>query len=135
MAKEEHLQEVEVVEGQEVTDADISEEEEAKLPFPNAAVVRLIKAKTGKIMIRSRVKIEMNKLLGKIAGDIAARMAKMPYAYLGYSEFKEAAAPYMKIGLSIEEKKRLIATLKKIRQEAAVLAEELEDHISDDDND
>jgi len=135
MAKKKHVQEVEVVEGQEVKDEDeISEEEEAKLPFPNAAVVRLIKAKTGKIMIRSKVKKEMNLLLGRIAGDISERMARMPYSYLGYSEFKEAAAHYIKIGLSVEEKKRLIATLKKIRQEAAVLAEELEDHISDEDN-
>ncbi len=135
MTKEEHLQDVEVIDGQEVGDEGLSEDEASKLPFPNAAVVRLIKAQTGKVMIRSKVKKEMNLLLGRIVTDIAKRMAKMPYSYLGYSEFKEAAAPYLKIGLSIEEKKRLIASLKKIRQEAAVLAEELEGQISEEDND
>lgn len=110
-------------------------EEMEELPFANARVVRLIKSETGKIMIRSKVKEEMNRLLGRICKEISRRMAKMPYAYLGYSEFKEAAAPYLKIGLSIEEKKRLIASLKKIRQEAAVLAEELEGQLSEEDND
>jgi len=131
------LKEIEVVDGQEVKDEPVDkedDEDDASLPFPNAAVVRLIKAQTGKTMIRSDVKKELNKLLGDIATEISRRMAKMPYAYIGLSEFKEAAAPYMKIGLSIEEKKRLIATLKKIRQEAAVLAEELEGQISEDDN-
>ncbi|MBD3312542.1 hypothetical protein GF352_03775 [archaeon] len=109
--------------------------EEEELPFANARVVRLIKSETGKIMIRSKVKEEMNRLLGRICKEISRRMAKMPYAYLGYSEFKEAAAPYLKIGLSIEEKKRLISSLKKIRQEAAVLAEELEGQLSEEDND
>ena len=135
MTKKEHLQEVEVVEGQEVKDEDDEDEDDEGLPFPNATVVRLIKEHTGSIMIRSKVKKEMNLLLGRIVADISKRMAKMPYAYLGYSEFKEAAARYLKIGLSVEEKKRLIATLKKIRQEAAVLAEELDDQMSEEDND
>ncbi len=111
----------------------VNNEVDEQLPFPNAAVVRLIKAQTGKIMIRSRVKRELNLLLGRIATDIAKRLAKMPYSYIGYSEFKEAAAPYLKIGLSVEERKRLIAGLKKIRQEAAVMAEELEADLADED--
>ncbi len=126
------MQEVKVVNGEEEKDKE--EEEEENLPFPTAAVVRLIKAQTGKTMIRSRVKKEMNLLLGRIATDIAKRMAKMPYSYLGYSEFKEAAAPYLKIGLSIEEKKKLVASLNKIKEEAAVLIEELNYEIKEEEN-
>lgn len=114
----------------------IDEEEEIQdesLPFANAQVVRLIKAQTGKTMIRSDVKIEMNKLLAKIATEISKRMAKMPYSYLGLSEFKEAAAPYLKIGLSTQEKRRLVAGLKKVREEAATLVAEIESEMAEED--
>ena len=55
----------------------------------------------------------------------------MPYAYIGISEFKEAAAPYIKVDLSIQEKKRLVAGLNKIKEEAATLALEIESEIED----
>jgi histone H3/H4 len=109
------------------------EDENLDLPFPNAPVVRLIKEHTGSMMIRSKVKEEMNLLLGRICEDIAKRMAKMPYAYLGYSEFKEAAKPYLQIGLDIQEKKRLVAGLKKIKEEAAAMALEIEADMSEED--
>ncbi len=105
-----------------------------KLPFPNAVIVRLLKKHTGKMLIRSEVKKALNELLGKIAEDIAKRLAKMPYAYIGISEFKEAAAPYLKIELSTQEKKRLIAGLNRIKEEAATLAVELKSQLEEEEN-
>ena len=106
-------------------------EEKEKLPFPNAVIVRLLKKHTGKILIRKEVKKALNRLLGEIVENIAKRLAKMPYAYIGISEFKEAAAPYLKVGLSVQEKKRIIAGLKKIKEEAATLALEIESQIEE----
>ena len=113
--------------------ADEEEKDDESLPFPTARVVRLIKTQTKKTLIRSDVKIAMNKLLGDICVEVSKRMAKMPYSYLGLSEFKEAAAPYLKIGLSTQEKKRLVAGLKKVREEAATLVAEIEADMSEED--
>ncbi|HLE06099.1 MAG TPA: hypothetical protein VI790_02005, partial [Candidatus Nanoarchaeia archaeon] len=107
--------------------------DDESLPFPTARVVRLIKTQTKKTLIRSDVKIAMNKLLGDICIEVSKRMAKMPYSYLGLREFKEAAAPYLKIGLSTQEKKRLVAGLKKVREEAATLVAEIEADMSEED--
>jgi len=105
--------------------------EDEELPFPNARVVKLIRKHTGKTMLKKRVKVEMNKLLGKICEDIAERMAKMPYAYLTYAEFLEAAKPYLRVELSKQKKKKIIATLNKIKEEAATMAMELEEEIEE----
>jgi hypothetical protein len=84
-------------------------------------------------MIRSRFKHEMNLLLGRILKDISSKMAEMPYAYLGYSEFKEAAKPYLEIGLDVQKKKLLVASLKKIKEEAATMAMEVESELNEED--
>ena len=61
----------ETTEGQEETE-EISEEQDEKMPFPTARVVRIIRANIAKDkMIKSDVKIGMNKFLGNIAVDIS----------------------------------------------------------------
>ncbi len=107
------------------------EQKEEPLPFPNARVVNLIRKHTGKKMLKKRVKVEMNRLLGKICADISDRMAKMPYAFLTYAEFLEAAKPYLRVELTKQKKKKIIATFRKIKEDALTMAIDLEEELEE----
>src|SRR3989338_1182982 len=66
-------------------------DQEEKLPFPTAAVVRLMKANMDhEKMIKKDVKIEMNKWLGKMCAKVSKEMNKFPYVMMHRHEFEQA---------------------------------------------
>jgi hypothetical protein len=108
-----------------VKQEEAEEEEDEDLFFTNARVVRLIRQENPKKIIKKRVKVEMNKLLEQIGRSIAKDMAKKPYASITYADFLDAARPYLDIQKITQERKKVIATLEKIKEDAVFLATEL----------
>jgi len=110
------------------TEQDAQDAEEEEVPglfFTNARVVRLIREENPKKIIKKRVKVEMNKLLEQVGRSIASEMAKKPYSSITYADFLDAARPYLDIQKINQERKKVIATLDKIKEDAAFLATEL----------
>jgi len=106
-------------------EAEVSEEEEAKLPFPNARVVSMIKAKfTQQHQLKKEVKVAVNELLGKILEDIAREMDASPYFTLSIGHFKDAARKYREIELT---EKRIIKIKKVLEKQRAELDEIVEE--------
>lgn len=113
--------ETEVMEEEELT-----EEEKAKLPFPEAAVVRLMKAHMDKEkMIKKDVKIAMNKWLGGICKNVAKEMNKFPYVMMHLNEFKEAIRTYEDLANFDKEKKRILAHMDAIKKDIERLERDL----------
>lgn len=106
---------------------DENEEEEENLWFTNARVVRLIRSENEGKIIKRRVKIEMNKLLEQIGRIISKELAKKPYSTITYTDFLEAAKPYMELGKINQERRRIIATLNKISEDCKFVAADLEE--------
>ncbi len=109
---------------------DVAEEEE--LYFPNARVVRLIREENPKKMVKRRVKVEMNKLLEQIGRNISKELAKKPYASITYSDFMDAARPYLEMNKISQERRKVIATLEKIKADADFLSVELQEKSEED---
>lgn len=93
--------------------------------FPTAQIVRLIRKENPGKIIKGKVKIGMNKLLEKVATDIAKEMSKKPYSTINYEDFLDAARAYLEIGKQNQERRRVIATLNKIKEDADALAIDL----------
>ena len=76
--------------------------EEEYLPFARAEVVRLMKENldSDKI-IRERVKVEMNKFLGKILKDICKQLNEYPYTRI--TEFKKMTGQKSKYTTILKE--------------------------------
>ena len=56
------------------------DEDEEKLPFAKAEVVRLMKENLDDDkMIRERVKVEMNKFLGEVLKNVCKQLNEYPY--------------------------------------------------------
>ena len=107
----------ETTEGQEETE-EISEEQDEKMPFPTARVVRIIRANVAKDkMIKSDVKIGMNKFLGNIAVDVAKKLDKYPYSMINYQMFQEATEQYTTLDKVAHEKRRILAHLEAIKED------------------
>ncbi len=107
---------------------EISEEEEEKLrlPFPTAAVVRVMKANLDKEkMIRKDVKIAMNKWLGQICGRVSKEMNKFPYVVMHMNEFKEGKRIFDDIESFDKEKKRILAHMDAIKKDIERLERDL----------
>ena len=97
---------------------EIPEEEEEKLPFPVAAVVRIMKANmSNDKMIRKEVKIAMNKWLGNICANVAKEMDKFPYTMMGLNEFKEGIKIFESLEEYQKEKERILAHLDAIKKD------------------
>ena len=101
--------------------------QEEELFFPNSRVVKLIKDDNPKKIVKRQVKVEMNKLLEQIGRNIAKEMSKKPYASINYTDFLDAARPYLEIQRANQERKKVIATLEKIKEDAAFLSGELQE--------
>ena len=66
----------------EETTEEFIEEDEEKLPFAKAEVVRLMKENLDDDkMIRERVKVEMNKFLGEVLKNVCKQLNDYPYIY------------------------------------------------------
>lgn len=121
--KEEKEKEETKVEEEEI---DEKEEEKLKLPFPTAAVVRLMKANLdNEKMIKKEVKIAMNKWLGKLCESVSKEMNKFPYVTMHLNEFKEAIRVYEDLENFGKEKKRILAHLDAMKKDIERLERDL----------
>ncbi len=111
----------------EETSEEELDEDDNNLWFTNARIVRLIKDENPGRIIKSQVKMEMNKLLEGIGRTIAKDMAKKPYSTLTYTDFLEAAKPYLELAKINQERRKVVATLKKIAEDCNSLSMDLEE--------
>jgi histone H3/H4 len=105
---------------------EVSAEEEARLPFPTAAVVRIMKANMDKDkMVRKEVKVEMNKWLGRLCARVAREMNRFPYVMMGLNELKEGRRIYEDLEGYEKDKKRVLAHLEAIKKDIERLQRDL----------
>lgn len=109
---------VEAVEAVAAAEEEISEEEEMKLPFPNATVVRLMKnSMDGEKMLKKEVKIAMNKWLGSLCHNVSKEMNKFPYVMMHLHEFRKATETYSNLAKFHQEKERILSHLDAIKKD------------------
>ena len=107
-------------------------EDESKLPFPMAPIVRVMKANLDSHkLIRKEVKEKMNMWLEKICADVSKEMNLNPYPTVGASMFKEAIRKYENVEELKKEKERIVLSLQKIKLDCDSLIRDL-DHKFDD---
>jgi len=113
MADEEIKEPVETGEGGE-----LPVEEEEKLPFPTARVVRIMKENMTKPhQIRAEVKIAANEFLGEILKDIAQEMDKEEVFTLSTEHFNKAIKKYRMIAYQQKRIERIKKLLEKQKTE------------------
>ena len=99
------------------------EEDEEKLPFAKAEVVRLMKENLDDDkMIRERVKVEMNKFLGEVLKNVCKQLNDYPYTTIEYEMLKESTYPYTNITRINQEKERILLHLEAIKADCNALA-------------
>lgn len=114
MAEEEMIEE---------TSEEFVDEEEEKLPFAKAEVVRLMKENLDDDkMIRERVKVEMNKFLGEVLKNVCKQLNDYPYTTIEYEMLKESTYPYTNIERINQEKERILLHLNAIKADCDALA-------------
>jgi len=102
------------------------EEEKLKLPFPTAAVVRIMKANMdGEKMIRKDVKVAMNKWLGNMCAQVSKEMNKFPYVMMHLNEFNEGKRVYEDLENFAKEKERILAHMDAIKKDIERLERDL----------
>jgi len=110
----------------EKAEEEISEEEEKKLPFPMAPVVRLMKANLDSDkMIKKEVKIAMNKWLGGLCAKVSKEMNKFPYVTMHLHEFRQAKRVYDDLETFAKDKERILAHLNAIKKDIERLERDL----------
>jgi len=114
MAEEEKIDE---------TSEEFYDEDEEKLPFAKAEVVRLMKENLDDDkMIRERVKVEMNKFLGEVLKNVCKQLNEYPYTTIEYEMLKESTYPYTNIERINQEKERILLHLEAIKADCNALA-------------
>ena len=99
------------------------DEDEEKLPFAKAEVVRLMKENLDDDkMIRERVKVEMNKFLGEVLKNVCKLLNDYPYTTIEYEMLKESTYPYTNIERINQEKERILLHLEAIKADCNALA-------------
>ena len=99
------------------------EEDDEKLPFAKAEVVRLMKENLDDDkMIRERVKVEMNKFLGDVLKNVCKQLNDYPYTTIEYEMLKESTYPYTNIERINQEKERILLHLEAIKADCNALA-------------
>ncbi|MBI2674892.1 MAG: hypothetical protein HYX24_00410 [Candidatus Aenigmarchaeota archaeon] len=105
---------------------EISPEEEQKLPFPNATIVRIMKGYLDRDkMIKKEVKIAMNRWLGEICAKVSRDMNRFPYVMLHMHEFDQATRFYRNMEEFDKEKERILAHLEAIKKDIEKLERDL----------
>ena len=113
-------QENELTEEIKVSEEYIDDEE--KLPFAKAEVVRLMKENLDDDkMIRERVKVEMNKFLGEVLKNVCKQLNEYPYTTIEYEMLKESTYPYTNIERINQEKERILLHLEAIKADCNAL--------------
>lgn len=103
------------------------EVDEAKLPFPSAPVVRVMREVIDKDKIISkRTKEEMNKWLAEICRGVSRDLNKTPYAKIEGDDFFNAIKKYKHFENLHSEKERIKNALERIIQDAQMLISDLE---------
>ena len=103
------------------------EEDDERLPFPNARVVALMKRELDNDkMIRARVKKEMNEFLGRIVQNVAREMNKSPYTVIEGGDLHRAIKKYEKMEEIASQKERLLGYMDRIKQDCNVLMSDVE---------
>lgn len=102
------------------------DEELDDLPFAKAEIVRLMKANldSDKI-IRERVKIEMNKFLGRVMEEVCKQLNDYPYTAVDYEMLKESIYPYENITRINQEKERILLHLDAIKSDCDALQSDI----------
>ena len=99
------------------------DEDDEKLPFAKAEVVRLMKQHLDDDkMIRERVKVEMNKFLGDVLANVCKQLSEYPYSTVEYEMLKESTYPYTNIERINEEKIRILKHLDAIKADCDALS-------------
>ena len=99
------------------------DEDDEKLPFAKAEVVRLMKQHLDDDkMIRERVKVEMNKFLGDVLANVCKQLNDYPYSTVEYEMLKESTYPYTNIERINEEKIRILKHLDAIKADCDALS-------------
>jgi hypothetical protein len=107
-------------------DDEISEEEAEKLPFPAAAVVRIMKANMdNEKMIKKDVKIGMNKWLGNMCARVSREMNKFPYVMMHLNELNEGKRIYEDMESFDKEKQRILAHMDAMKRDIERLERDL----------
>ena len=102
---------------------EIAEEDDEKLPFAKAEVVRLMKENLDDDkMIRERVKVEMNIFLGEVLKNVCKQLNEYPYTAIEYEMLKESIYPYTNIERINQEKERILLHLEAIKADCNALA-------------
>ena len=102
---------------------EIIDEDEEKLPFAKAEVVRLMKQNLDDDkMIRERVKVEMNKFLGDVLKNVCQQLNEYPYTTIEYEMLKESIYPYTNIKRINQEKERILLHLEAIKADCNALS-------------
>lgn len=108
---------------EEAFDEMVDDEENEKLPFAKAEVVRLMKQHLDDDkMIRERVKVEMNKFLGDVLENVCKQLNQYPYSTVEYEMLKESTYPYRNIERINEEKLRILKHLDAIKADCDALS-------------
>ena len=99
------------------------DEEDEKLPFAKAEVVRLMKENLDDDkMIRERVKVEMNNFLYSVLKNVCKQLNDYPYTTIEYEMLKESTYPYTNIERINQEKERILLHLEAIKADCNALA-------------
>ncbi|WP_407412971.1 hypothetical protein [Methanobrevibacter sp.] len=107
----------------EETSEEYMDEDEEKLPFAKAEVVRLMKENLDDDkMVRERVKVEMNKFLGDVLKNVCKQLNDYPYTTIEYEMLKESTYPYTNIERINQEKERILLHLEAIKADCNALA-------------
>jgi len=124
--EEESEDKVQVQAAPQVKEEEVSAEEEARLPFPTAAVVRIMKANMDREkMVRKEVKVEMNKWLGRLCAKVSREMNKFPYVMMGLNELKEGRRVFDDLENFDRDKKRILAHFESIKKDVEKLERDL----------
>ena len=112
---------------EEKSDKNLEENQEEKLPFAKAEIIRLMKENLSPDrQIKERVKVEMNNFLYGIMVDVCRELEKYPYATIDYEMFKECIYPYTNIKQINQERMRILMHLNAIKSDCDALAMDVE---------
>ena len=112
---------------EEKLDKSLEENQEEKLPFAKAEIIRLMKENLSEDrQIKERVKVEMNNFLYGILVDVCRELEKYPYATIDYEMLKECIYPYTNIKQINQERMRILMHLNAIKSDCDALAMDVE---------
>ena len=104
-----------------------SEEDDERLPFPRARVVKIIREGIGnQKQIRSEVKDAVNIWLGNLLKKVSKEMGNTMYGSVGIADFQRATKPYDMMEEIVKDEERLLVTVNKLKLDSEHITRELE---------